>query len=176
MRRAVAPVSGRCRTGRQRIYILTLPTRRAGHMLCRVRSFFFFLLVFTGLTTTTTTTYKVFVVRSSCFSIRQGNPRVWFSCIFGYPVVSRACIYLLFTFFLVSAMARRTFENCVVVARSLLLLLVFLLSALYSHFLEKYKKKKKIKTKCNEAVPLAQSFVCSRSNSKWQIVSLFVLI
>ena len=107
VRRAVAPVSGRCRTGRQRIYILTLPTRRAGHMLCCVRSFFFFsLLVFTGLTTTT---YKVFVVRSSCFSIRQGNPRVWFSCIFGYPVVSRACIYLLFTFFLVSAMARRTF-------------------------------------------------------------------
>lgn len=141
VRRAVAPVSGRCRTGRQRIYILTLPTRRAGHMLCCVRSFFFFsLLVFTGLTTTT---YKVFVVRSSCFSIRQGNPRVWFSCIFGYPVVSRACIYILFTFFLVSAMARRTFENCVVVARSLLLLLVFLLSALYSHFLEKYKKKKK---------------------------------
>lgn len=158
-------------------YLHTYPAHSAGgaHAVLRALFFFFFLLVFTGLTTTT---YKVFVVRSSCFYIRQGNPRVWFSCIFGYPVVSRACIYLLFTFFLVSAMARRTFENCVVVARSLLLLLVFLLSALYSHFLEKYKKKKKnkIKTECNEAVPLAQSFVCSRSNSKWQIVSLFVLI
>lgn len=143
-------------------------------MLCCavLRALFFFFLGFYRLDY-----YYIHVVlRSSCFSIRQGNPKFGFHVYLlpGVVGVGVTCMYLPFVY-LFSRFGNGTthFCNCVVVvARLLLLLLVFLLSALYSHFLEKYKKK----TECNEAVPLAQSFVCSRSNSKWQSVSLFVLI
>ncbi|QGN13638.1 hypothetical protein FIM1_280 [Kluyveromyces marxianus] len=179
VRRAVAPVSGRCRTGRQRIYILTLPTRRAGHMLCCAAcALFFFSLGFYRLDYY----YYYYYIQGVCcsfqlLSIRQGNPRVWLSCIFGYPVVSRACIYLLFTFF-----SFRQWHDALLKivssspARCYFFLFFFCLPYIVISWRSTKKKKKQIKTKCNEAVPLAQSFVCSRSNSKWQIVSLFVLI
>ena len=172
VRRAVAPVSGRCRTRTPRIYLLTLPTRRAHALLCCAACALFFFLVFTGLTTTT---YMLFFVPVA-FLYDRVTPKFGFHVYLlpGVVGVGVTCMYLPFVY-LFSRFGNGTthFCNCVVVvARLLLLLLVFLLSALYSHFLEKYKKK----TECNEAVPLAQSFVCSRSNSKWQSVSLFVLI
>lgn len=143
-------------------------------MLCCavLRALFFFFLVFTGLTTTT---YMLFFVPVA-FLYDRVTPKFGFHVYLlpGVVGVGVTCMYLPFVY-LFSRFGNGTthFCNCVVVvARLLLLLLVFLLSALYSHFLEKYKKK----TECNEAVPLAQSFVCSRSNSKWQSVSLFVLI